>query len=655
MSDLKINQPNIKPSSADLLNRIQLVDECTNHANLMSADTWIFCDYDKKIEFELKLPKPELNLSSTQSFILKKMVEDFCMVDNGQLIVRENHLRILRNQLCNFFHEVSERHPHKSLYSLTEAEVTECLCAAMGLFGNKKTSSWTSVIKARSTLERMENLYLHADIPDGISDVISLTNLASIAKIHLIEHTDIDAVDWFKGKSIGDIPLPIALLGLTESLEIIRSPKLEILRGIIAFHEEHSFDEALYGKQLELREHWAVPYSDRKKKANMTRDIFKLNTTDWIANFLNMPDKYNANLRPDWPFKNVQEMERFQRQVFNSGLNIILTLSGARISEVSSIRRCDVFETKLGHVKFRSKIKKTNYSVPTERDVDDLALEVVEALGKANFRTKSDTLLFQYKKLQLKTVSEMSVVNLGHCRTANYSLKLFYTKLAEKYGKFVLEHMDGETPSTHEFRHTFATFCLLRFTGYLPPEISNHFRHKKNSWMAKHYTFGKIYMAQGGAVSKDVLVSIMGRYLEGEEELYGGTAKWIKDEVAKFKHVSIQDLHEIADQLDGTIEASEYGFCLIRSKTKHFSKCYDRQSNTAKSEAATFKECSGCTHRLTLGSQKENTIRIGQSISSHVNSFDDAGLGFIADAFRAGMRCAEAALNEISEPKEFKA
>lgn len=650
MNDLKI-----KPSSVDPLNYIQLVDEGANHVNSMSADTWIFYDCDKKIEFELKLTRPELNLSSTQTFILKKMVEDFCVADNGQLIVRENQLRIFRNQLCNFFYEVSERHPHKSLYSLTEAEVAECLCASMGVFGNKKALSWGSVSKLRSALERMEHLYLHADIPDGVTDVISLTNLASIAKIYLIEHTDIDVVDWFKGESIGDIPLPIALLGLTESLEIIRSPKLEILRGIIAFHEEHSSEEALNGKHLELGDFWAIPFSERKLKANMTRNIFKQNAVDWIANFLNMPDKYKANLRPDWPFKNIQEMEYFQRQVFNSGLNIILTLSGARISEVGSIHKCDVFETKLGHVKFRSRIKKTNYSVPTERDVDDLALEVVEALEKANFRTKSDTLLFQYKKLQLKTVSEMTIVNLGGSRVANYSLKCFYTKLAKKYGQFVLEHMDGETPSTHEFRHTFAAFCLLRFTGYLPPEIANHFRHKKNSWMSKHYTFGKIYMAQGGAISKDVLATIMGRYLKGEEEIYGGTAKWIKDEVAKFKHVSIQDLHEIADQLDGTIEASEYGFCLIRSKTKHLSKCYDRQSNTAKSEAASFKECSGCTHRLTLGSQKENIVRIGQSISSHVNSFDDAGLGFIADAFRAGMSCAEAALDEISKFKEFKA
>ncbi|MBL4799459.1 MAG: site-specific integrase [Oleispira sp.] len=651
MSDLKVNQLNIKQSSVDLLNRIQLVDECANHTNSMTDGIWVFYDPVNKIEFKLELPGPELNISSTQSFILKKMIENHCLADNGQLTVRENEIRGIRNNLCYFFNEVSERFPHRTLCSLSEAETTECLCAAMGLLGNRKTLAWSSVLQLRSQLGNIENLYLHAYIPDGLTEIINLTNLASIAKIYLVEYTDIDAVDWFKGGSIGDIPLPIALLGLTESLDIIRSPKLEILRGVIAYFVEHSSEKAFYGKQLELRDYWALPYHKRKTQAQNEMDIFKFSAVDWIADYLDMPDKYNANLRTDWPFKNMFEMEGFQRQVFNSGLNIILTLSGMRISEVNSIRKCDVFKTKLGHVKFRSKIKKTNYSVPTERDIDDLALEVVEALEKASFATKADTLLFQYKKLQFKTVSEMRVVDIGQVRVANYSLKMFYTKLAEKYGKFVLEHMDGKTPSTHEFRHTFAAFCLLRFTGYIPPEIANHFRHKNNSWMTKHYTYGKIYMAQGGAISKDVLVTIMGRYLEGEEELYGGTANWIKDEIAKFKQVTVQDLHEISEQLDGTIEAHEYGFCLIRSKTKHLSKCYDRKSNTAKSGAATFKECSGCAHRLTLGSQKENTIRIGQSISSHVNSFDDAGLGFIADAFRTGMRCAEAALVEISEPK----
>jgi hypothetical protein len=200
----------------------------------------------------------------------------------------------------------------------------------------------------------------------------------------------------------------------------------------------------------------------------------------------------------------------------------------------------------------------------------------------------------------------------------------------------------------HSLRHAWAEFALRRFEGTSVPElVRQHFRHHWGSYMTQKYLHGKVFEEDGRNLHAEYIADIVGRAASGDLHIYGPVGDFIKAQIEGYEFVSDSEIKNIVERFSGVIEPHEYGFCVVRTETVSTAQCFDKDTQTARTEEACWEKCGRCVNRLTLPEHREDIHRLGISIKAGMDSFTKLGLIPMARIYEASLKQVEVALNEI--------
>ena len=137
--------------------------------------------------------------------------------------------------------------------------------------------------------------------------------------------------------------------------------------------------------------------------------------------------------------------------------------------------------------------------------------------------------------------------------------------------------------------------------------------------------------------------------VQGGLRIYGPVSQFLREVIEQYEFVGEDEIAETVDRFIGTIEPHEYGFCLVRPETVSVAKCYDSQTQIAKTDEACFEKCSGCANRASLPCHAEDIKRLAISLKTSMDSFKKLDLIPIADIYEASLDRANRALKEIED------
>ena len=141
--------------------------------------------------------------------------------------------------------------------------------------------------------------------------------------------------------------------------------------------------------------------------------------------------------------------------------------------------------------------------------------------------------------------------------------------------------------------------------------------------------------------------------MQGDEaiEFSGPIALHIKKQIKASHLIGNADeidaaIDVIADEFEHII-AHEWGFCVLRKVSKAEAKCLDRKTGLPDVLGrSSFRNCSGCPHRLSHRSQKKDIYRIGLS---HQHFIDNYPLPRVTENSKVIVKRCEIMLQEMED------
>jgi len=540
---------------------------------------------------------------------------------------------------------------HTKLDRINASEILEILTWGIHKRGTDTVISSSYFEKRFLLLRDFHLLYIAGNLNDGFTSFPSQTEALDAIK-DLVVSSGSDWASWLHGSSYGSVPIPLAMIYLSEAMNIIRS---DDVRWSIFMHQFIEKHDEFFSK---------TPGSWNFSAAKEAlQGIEQPSNPELYEDFKKEAKKFSKNGKGllklgSFPFESNDDWFKIQQLVFASAIIIFLCVTGARRSELMSIINGDVwFDKKNRRYNFKSEIKKTNHSIKTVRYIAGIAAEAVEVIESNCIGKAIEELpLFTQNTITFKNSSNwpLGYIQIDHCgkNSLNMRLSLFAEMIADKYGEEFRDMAKSVTP--HQFRHTFAEFAIRRFDGNIKEAIRDHFRHQYGSFMTDEYMMGKIkegaeeYRDQSDilpliipneddldspVVMHDYLVELVKRVRDGTETLFGPIGKFLHDVIKS--NVSFMDDEEleefVRDEFEGTVHPHEYGLCVIRKETKMQAQCYDKKTGMARTEEAKFSLCGGCQNRLSLEANMDAIFRIGLKAQEHQDAFKDKGLGVLAD------------------------
>jgi len=154
-------------------------------------------------------------------------------------------------------------------------------------------------------------------------------------------------------------------------------------------------------------------------------------------------------------------------------------------------------------------------------------------------------------------------------------------------------------PTAHAFRHMWAEAVLRRFSGDLGSFIRSSFKHVSNDmWQA--YISDKANVHTLKSAKREVISSILNRYIESAGNSFaGGVSKYIDRMLQSTTVAKSNQLSEVLDIINEEIidiQASTWGFCLLKKHARHTAKCAENgEPRRYKAEPSV---CMHCTNFL---------------------------------------------------------
>ncbi|SFR50497.1 hypothetical protein SAMN04488070_1575 [Pseudidiomarina maritima] len=152
----------------------------------------------------------------------------------------------------------------------------------------------------------------------------------------------------------------------------------------------------------------------------------------------------------------------------------------------------------------------------------------------------------------------------------------------EDVGPLLTEEITAEIlgsckyPTAHAFRHMWAEAVLRRFSGDLGSFIRSSFKHvSKDMWQA--YICDKANIHTLKSAKREVISSLLNSYIAKEGEGFaGGMSKYIDrmlNGTAVKKANQLNEVMEIINEEIIDIQASTWGFCLLKKHARQTAKC----------------------------------------------------------------------------------
>jgi integrase len=521
----------------------------------------------------------------------------------------------------------------------------------------------------------------------GLNDVLALfgqktmSNIPSLEESFLyakgiLEKHGYDYIEWRHQQKLDTVSVPGALTVLGIAMDVVRADKVRavgcLFRAARAVNKYPTKKEIEYLKDtliyFDPTEHPRMHKMTKATKRKMHEGpLYTTLRKELIQEFgVNYPTELPSDL---FPFEIGSEINIYCKLVYGAALVVFLCLSGARISELISVRRDDLRRDASGDIWFTSGIDKTNHGLGTERAISGFVMEAYNALSALSLFPEDDPGLFDYHKL-LTNNTKHNLSKGYMSRKRNYAktdmrsdvdpeitsnaLFDFFSFALQTLDDSFIDELSEATP--HAFRHVFGEFSIRRFDGPVKEFLRNHYRHSIRSYMTGHYQGGKVkeemdieYYARG------YLRELMGRELlainEGSRELFGPIGKFIRSAVMDFKGMNPADLDaefdEILEQFTGSVEPHEYALCVPRKETIESSACFDKETKKMKTKDAQWTVCGGCCHRLSIRSHSETIMRIGSSAKEMTRLLGDMGLTTITKLYKDTLTKAENALKDM--------
>jgi integrase len=486
-----------------------------------------------------------------------------------------------------------------------------------------------------TSINKSEEFFLIGKVQDGLSFRIYNKDLKKIARPVLKRH-QIIYEDWKKGKSWSSIPLPVAMLLLNDAIEVIRDKKTTFLMEYFQFQRSELYYSihSIFGPKYFQR------FCDGLWRFDGTGAGLALIAKPKVEALQSLIHKYYGVSFNSFPM-NHEEINSWCEKVYQAALVILLLLTGARISELASMKAGDLTYNLDGLWDFKSEIIKTNHGLSTIRGVNGLAAEAVHALeglsyiDKLNQNKGIDIYLFGRfftKGVKSSSFSFNSWGQRASKATLTNNLKVFYDKCLERHPeiKVIWLHVHP-----HQFRHTFAEFALRRFDGHVHEAIRRHFRHSHSSFMTNIYLSNKVDEAYTYA-QETMIQEIAGQMINDARDLldqndteprFFGAAMKAALELLDVTVISSEEelesvIEEFAEGFE-KIVPHEYGYCIPRTKTISQSQCFDKVSKVAKLEEAGFSTCSSCVHSVQeINSHEASIVQIGLTHAQQMKSIE---------------------------------
>lgn len=481
----------------------------------------------------------------------------------------------------------------------------------------------------------LSNYYLEGKISDGFAINIPISLLEHSCGQYL-ESYGINFAKWRLGGTLGEVPNAIAIMFLAWCIDVTESHETQMLLAWFKYARSTDVDiKQSSSLHRYLNRSGQSLFSDYAKtgirKNNVANKIYE-NFNSLITSL----EEIQKKPLKMFPWGSQDQIAKSSRKVYSACLGILFLLTGARISEIHTIKTSWLKKDSNGNWHFKSGIVKTNFGLGTVRDLSGLNATAFNILSELSYVDKEDRpdhqLVYQgYFFNKTISTSKRKIANISTVRNClKDGWNDFLESLPADTSKEVQNQLGNKAPSPHMFRHSWAGFALRRFDFDVLEKIRHHFRHHFGSYYTRHYVNGKLTAVQQRSMEREYLNEIFDRVSTSG---YGGFVGPIAVELKKIIYervnvVGIEELEKIETDLEAfaddvsRIISHEWGLCVLKKSTSAQSQCFDKKSKIALiEESSSFDNCSKCIHRLSNTSNKEDVIRIGLSHSEFLNSY----------------------------------
>jgi integrase len=504
-------------------------------------------------------------------------------------------------------------------------------------------------------IEMIKNHYQLGLISDGFDTNTPVSLLEHICKDYL-ESYGVNFSQWRLGGSHGEVPTATAILFLGFCIKILESSETKML---LAWYK-YAQNDAVWVSQFfpGYRNRRETVFDEFIRMGEKTPYI-KKDTVEKFTRIKQSLEIAKGTPIKRFPWSSVEEVSKSSSKVYGACVSILLMLTGARLSEIHSIRVGWFNQDSKGNWVFKSGILKTNYGIGTVRSLSGLnaiAYEILCDLSYVDKRNIEDEHLTteRYKKTRYYD----DVKKLTSTSTVRNSLKDTFAEFLEANSEDmkieIVQGLPKGKVTPHMFRHSWAAFALRRFDGDVLEEIRHHFRHCFGSYHTRRYVVGKLTPNQQRSLEQEYLKEIFERISKDESSFVGPIAIELKKIINENVNVvGIDELDQIESKLNEfsddvvRVVAHEWGLCVLKRSTASNAQCFDKTAKIALvDEGSSFEKCTRCIHRITNSSNKEDILRIGLSHQDYLKNYP-INLPALKKASEVALKNAERIIKEI--------
>lgn len=521
-------------------------------------------------------------------------------------------------------------------------------------------ASFSAVEKTLICLAKTEQAALSKIISDGLH--FKLPKIKTIIRSALEQEVlnyGLLYVEWEKGESHQAVDAVLASIMTAQAITIIESPKARFLRDYYSLQRKSEGSILCTETSLFKRRTFKFafdPNFDLSELRQQNGSKLRESDLDKKKIYFELINRHRDQLPPlketGFPFISMKELHDEVDAIYDSCYWLFLTMTGIRQSEISSLNGDSYDEA---YDTYRTKIKKTDNSANHDRGGANLLLQLFNILNDLSLTPKKERVDREEVPLFAKTyfhdtnsrstlhsqpvrsgeslpinLSSRKVIQLGNSRKAfDNRLKRFCINFAESQPEFAEEVMNI---GPHQLRHTFVQFILRRFESYMHEPLRVHLRHAAGSYMTNVYERNKLKDDEKIAMERGYINEIVRRIyeqldgkigIEGNESFYGKAANRISHLIKKIELHQPEEIEKalfsIASKVE-SINANDYGYCVVLKETRSQSNCFDKSTNTPLIENGQLDICSGCVNFLY--SKESNEAAIVNHRFLHANQIE---------------------------------